>query len=767
MISFSRVRMFMLWGAVLVCGALFYGTSWSVYAAADCASLTGYVIPRVECDALVDFYNSTYGTGRSDKTGWVTNTSACTWTWVTCTSITGNSYVSEIELDNNNLSWTLNSSLGVLAHLTSIDLGENDIWGTLPEEWSGLTSLNTLYLDQNNLTWTLPSSRSVRPIQIFFIELNTLNGSFPESRSSWGDTIYDFVVGSNNFNGSLPDAYASWTGLYRFSAEGNQISWTFPVSRSGWDAIEVFYMYNSPNIEGTLPTERASWAPSIQHFGAWNGNSGMTGGISWTFPSAWSARTWLRTFYIGGAQITGTLPSSWSAWTQMNDFRVYDMPVRGEVPSSRTVRSWPQLFFLYNTYVNGSFATWFTDRTWLSSFRIHENCMLTTGFASGVASWISTYSTVTDELSQKRCLDITLDKSVSATTEYVWNTLIYTISYTFWSGTNVTWVRLYDIWDTGLNRVSSSLAFNGSWIYTWTLAASLSWSFAQYRDIQNIVRWSTNTITINAQISHALNGWTTLYNRVVTQDGLIEFDTGDNLDSVSTLLVSSPYVWGGWGSYVASSNSTGATWSGNAASGSTLWGGTSDKSTGQNQNENTKNTYPLSAAENPRNCTDTEFNDAYSYARALNITTMKDCMAAMMDGKLLRKHAAKMLTEFAMHVFKRVPDESRACTFSDMATEDKEMQKYVKAACQLGLMWLDGNGTSKETFSPNEYVTTAQAGTIISRILWWDTHNTSDACRYCDHLKALQDAGIMKIIDQPERLILRGWLMIMMERISR
>ncbi|USN55493.1 MAG: hypothetical protein H6765_02620 [Candidatus Peribacteria bacterium] len=68
---------------------------------------------------------------------------------------------------------------------------------------------------------------------------------------------------------------------------------------------------------------------------------------------------------------------------------------------------------------------------------------------------------------------------------------------------------------------------------------------------------------------------------------------------------------------------------------------------------------------------------------------------------------------------------------------------------------MDGLGMPKDTFSPNEYITTAQIGTIISRMLRGDTYNTANTCWYCGHLSALQDAGIMHEIAQPERLFLR------------
>ncbi len=76
-----------------------------------------------------------------------------------------------------------------------------------------------------------------------------------------------------------------------------------------------------------------------------------------------------------------------------------------------------------------------------------------------------------------------------------------------------------------------------------------------------------------------------------------------------------------------------------------------------------------------------------------------------------------MLSEFAVNVLGNEPDEYLSCLFVDMYSEDEEMQYYAKRACQLGLMGLDGEGKPVHTFSPNEPMTVAQLGTVISRIL--------------------------------------------------
>jgi hypothetical protein len=58
------------------------------------------------------------------------------------------------------------------------------------------------------------------------------------------------------------------------------------------------------------------------------------------------------------------------------------------------------------------------------------------------------------------------------------------------------------------------------------------------------------------------------------------------------------------------------------------------------------------------------------------------------------------------------------CVFADIANETQELQTYITSACQLGIM-----GQDMENFLPNEVVTRAQFGTILSRLLFGALYN--------------------------------------------
>lgn len=160
-----------------------------------------------------------------------------------------------------------------------------------------------------------------------------------------------------------------------------------------------------------------------------------------------------------------------------------------------------------------------------------------------------------------------------------------------------------------------------------------------------------------------------------------------------------------------------------------------------------------------------ELNNAYLYAYRAWITTIPDINRADMMWKLLRKHMAKMISNYAINILWKVPDDSVECNFVDMDYEDSEMQEYAKLVCQLGLMWLNANWTPSEKFYPWWLVTRSQFGTALSRLLYWDAHNASAGQnRYGEHLAALKDNDIMQQITNPNMFEKRWYVMLMLMR---
>lgn len=155
---------------------------------------------------------------------------------------------------------------------------------------------------------------------------------------------------------------------------------------------------------------------------------------------------------------------------------------------------------------------------------------------------------------------------------------------------------------------------------------------------------------------------------------------------------------------------------------------------------------------------------AYKYAYDNGMTSIWPIDDAELYRPLVRKEYAKMVSQFAVHILKLLPEVNTGCVFSDVAEESDEFQYFMQLSCELGLMGLEYDGIPAKEFWPNLPVSRAMFGTVLSRLLFGSVYNGNSASWYEDHLLALKRADIMRMIDYPLTSELRGYAMLMLKR---
>lgn len=126
---------------------------------------------------------------------------------------------------------------------------------------------------------------------------------------------------------------------------------------------------------------------------------------------------------------------------------------------------------------------------------------------------------------------------------------------------------------------------------------------------------------------------------------------------------------------------------------------------------------------------------------------------AKLNQELSRIEMARMLNIFAMKLIWKEEDPSKDCKwYSDLNYNDSII---ANRACRLWIMWIWIN-----KFKPNDSVSRAEFGTVLSRILYWDTYNVANWKYYEKHLKALKDNGV--ITNSNPNLKERKWYVLLM-----
>lgn len=129
-----------------------------------------------ERNALQDFFNAAKGQEWTNSERWGDQfASPCLWFGITCSNVTNQPIV--LNLASNGLSGILNSSIGILRSLQSIDLSDNDIKGSIATDIGNLVNLRVLRLSYNKFTGTIPSQlERLRNLQVVQLQNNRLTG---------------------------------------------------------------------------------------------------------------------------------------------------------------------------------------------------------------------------------------------------------------------------------------------------------------------------------------------------------------------------------------------------------------------------------------------------------------------------------------------------------------------------------------------------------------------------------------------------------------
>ena len=167
---------------------------------------------------------------------------------------------------------------------------------------------------------------------------------------------------------------------------------------------------------------------------------------------------------------------------------------------------------------------------------------------------------------------------------------------------------------------------------------------------------------------------------------------------------------------------------------------------------------------------DTEVKEAYDWLYSNKIidknTNIQDA-----EGVLTRWYMAKLIVKFVVKLKlirpNIVPIECVSWNDDESSRESEEIKNYATLSCVFGVMWIN---MPNNEFRPNDIVSRAEFGTIISRILWWSKYDIvwdDKTFYYKKHLDALKKNDIMKEIENPlNRKELIKWVWVVLKRIS-
>ena len=352
--------------------------------------------------ALMALYNSLGGDDWSENTSWGTATPLITWGQVNTDS---NGRVTGLELGNNNLVGTLPEELGDLTELTTLYLWDNGLSGPIPD-LSGLTELTTLSLSSNQLTGEIAWLGGLTKLTTVDLWGNELSGPIPDlsglteltylslrqnkltGEIAWlgGLTKLTTVyLWGNELSGPIPDL-TGLTALTYMSLSQNKLTGEIPASLGTLtNMVELYLQGNElsgqiPDLSGlsllfelslarnNLTGPVPAWLNDLTNLqGLWLNNNELTGPI----PDL-SALQKLFLLELQANQLGGSIPASLGTLAELQILDLRENNLTGQIPNLAGLQ---KLFYLELTrnQLDGTIPASLAEITGLQYVYLAEN----------------------------------------------------------------------------------------------------------------------------------------------------------------------------------------------------------------------------------------------------------------------------------------------------------------------------------------------------------------------------------------------------------
>ncbi|XP_076898074.1 leucine-rich repeat receptor protein kinase HPCA1-like [Bidens hawaiensis] len=142
-------------------------------------------------------------------------------------------------LENNNLTGTIPSTLGLVTSLTVVRLDKNLLRGSVPSNINNLTNTTEMFLSNNRLTGPIPDLTGMSVLN--YIDLSD-NSFDPYDVPSWLSTLHALTtikMHNTNLGGEIPVALFRLPQLQHVVLSNNQINGTLDISSNPSTQLEL------------------------------------------------------------------------------------------------------------------------------------------------------------------------------------------------------------------------------------------------------------------------------------------------------------------------------------------------------------------------------------------------------------------------------------------------------------------------------------------------------------------------------------------------
>ena len=342
--------------------------------------------PAADRAALVALYNATDGSNWEKSDNWLSDEPLSEWYGITTNTA---SRVTALELGDNNLDGTLPAELGNLTSLTSLSLQYNSLSGQIPPELGSLTNLRSLRLYGTDLSGEIPRElANLTNLEWLMLYANELSGTIP----AWLDELTNLRrldLDYNNFTGEIPPELGNLTKLEILWLAGNELTGSIPPELGSLGELQLLmlqdnglsgpippelgnlgqleFLYLRDNeLSGEIPAELANLASlKVLHV---RGND-----LSGEIPAELGNLANLESLHLGDNELSGEIPAELANLANLEWLLLYENDLTGPIPSELSNLANLEALFLRNNELNGPIPPALGDLDDLKVLSIRNN----------------------------------------------------------------------------------------------------------------------------------------------------------------------------------------------------------------------------------------------------------------------------------------------------------------------------------------------------------------------------------------------------------
>ena len=379
-------------------------------------------IPQEERDALIALYNSTDGDNWTHNDGWKTPPlhtdgfampgTECDWYGIECTDET----VVSLNLGENQLAGSIPPELGNLSNLQDLEIYNNQINGAIPPELGNLSNLRFLELSNNLLAGSIPSILgNLNNLQFLLLGENQLAGSIPPELGNLSNLLY-LDLEENQLTGSIPPELGNLSSLLGFYLYENQLTGTIPEELGNLGDLEVLSLSDN-QLDGSIPPELGNL--SNLHWLRLNSNQ-LTGSI----PSELGNLSNLSELDLCDNQLTGSIPAELGNLCNLHKLDLNSNQLTGTIPMELGNLSNLYFFLLGSNKLTGPVPSSIQNLTGLTPTDIGYKGLFTND--ASVSSFLDLKDPDWQKTQTIAPSDVVITSLSDTSVELTWTPILYT-----------------------------------------------------------------------------------------------------------------------------------------------------------------------------------------------------------------------------------------------------------------------------------------------------------------------------------------------------